>query len=152
MPETADGGKPPPYLSVEKIEKTNKPKKVQRAPPSGMYVKMKQRPASSKPPIAGNFAHQSTEYSGSIMVSNLVKQHKLELQSSERLTSGPEEAYKGPAEKVSGRHAAAEYRNRRYSENEKLDPNNVDWEREYGIVVKKKADDERDSIFNIIQN
>ena len=30
--------------------------------------------------------------------------------------------------------------------------NHVDWEKEYGLVVKKKTDEERNTIFNIIQD
>jgi len=82
MPDAPEGGKPPAGMLA--VEKANKNKKVQRAPTSNMYVKMKQRPASSKPPTMGNFPHQGNEYSGSIMVSNLVKQHKLEMESSDR--------------------------------------------------------------------
>ena len=82
MLDAPEGGKPP--TGILAIEKANKPKKIQRAPTSGMYVKMKQRPASSKPSTICNFPNQGNEYSGSIMVSNLVKQHKLDMQSSDR--------------------------------------------------------------------
>ena len=82
MLDAPEGGMPP--TGILAVEKVNKQKKMQRAPTSGMYVKMKQRPASSKPPTMGNFTNQGNEYSGSIMVSNLVKQHKLDMQSSDR--------------------------------------------------------------------
>ena len=85
--DASEGSKPPSTI-LTSVEKTGKHKKIQRAPTSGMYVKMKQRPASSKPPIIGNFSHQgNNDYSGSIIVSNLVKQHKLDMQSSERVPS-----------------------------------------------------------------
>lgn len=115
MLDAPEGGKPPlSILASEKVT-NNKHKKVQRAPTSGMYVKMKQRPASSKPPIMGNFVHQSRNDSGSIMVSNLVKQHKLDMQSSDRVPLGPEEAYKGSVEVDQGHHNAADsIKNRHY--------------------------------------
>ena len=80
------------------------------------------------------------------MVSNLVKQHKQGIQSSDRLHTDNENV------NINNEEGHQNQGKRLKSANQHINLSKVDWEKEYGIVIKKRADDERESIFNIVNS